>query len=255
MNLTILRGYYFYMRFISQNLVRVSVSDKRVTKALSLAFAVKALYVSSALNNGSYSNIARIFHIGRESAKERVQTLQSLGLIRRDGNRIIFLSFRQRGEGIKNVPILDYADIDLTNLKQVEYYLRLQGVYIKQSQIDYAANVQKRITNHSSVNELRRARRKVKNMAHWSGEADTGQAICTVMRSSGLKRNSAIRLLKWGESMRLLEKEKRFSQFFAAFGSDPADIFGKRTRGKFFVWHGLAFFVQPSILHFRKEAA
>lgn len=240
------------MRFVSQNLVRVSVSDKKVMKALSLAFAVKALYVSSALNNGSYNHIAKTFHIGRTSAKEMINTLQSLGLIRRVGNRIIFLQFRQRGEGIKNVPIQDYSDVDLTNLKQVEYYLRLQGVYIKQSQIDYAANVQKRIANPSSCKELRAMKRKAKNMAHWSGEADTGQAVCTVMKSSGLKRNSAIRLLKWGEDMKLLEKEKRFSQLFASVGSNPADLLGKRTRGKFFVWHGLTFLVQPSILSFKK---
>ena len=227
------------------------MSDKKVMKALSLAFAVKALYTSSALNNGSYNHIAKTFHIGRESAKERIRTLQELGLIRRDGNRIIFLSFRQRGEGIKNVPILDYSDIDLTNLKEVERYLRLQGVYIKQSQIDYAANVQKRITNPSSVKEYRTAKRLVKKMAHWSGEADNGQAVCTVMKSSGLKRNSAIALLKWGENTGLLEKEKRFSQFFAACGCDPSTIFGSHSRGKFFVWHGLTFFVQPSILHFK----
>lgn len=243
------------IRLVSQNLVRVSVSDKKVMKALSLAFAVKALYVSSALNNGSYNHIAKTFHIGRASAKERINILQSLGLIRREANRIIFLPFRQRGEGIKNVPIQDYSDVDLTNLKQVEYYLRLQGVYIKQSQIDYAANVQKRIANPSSCKELRTMKRKAKNMAHWSGEADTGQAVCTVMKSSGLKRNSAIRLLKWGENMKLFEKEKRFSQLFAASGSNPADIIGRRTRGKYFVWHGLTFFVQPSILHFKNKAA
>lgn len=243
------------IRLVSQKLVRVSVSDKKVMKALSLAFAVKALYVSSALNNGSHNHIAKTFHIGRASAKERINTLQSLGLIRREGNRIIFLQFRQRGEGIKNVPIQDYSNVDLTNLKQVEYYLRLQGVYIKQSQIDYAANVQKRIANPSSCKELRTMKRKAKNMAHWSGEADTGQAVCTVMKSSGLKRNSAIRLLKWGEDMKLLEKERRFSQFFAACGSNPADILGKGTRGKYFVWHGLTFFVQPSILHFKNKAA
>ena len=243
------------IRLVSQNLVRVSVSDKKVMKALSLAFAVKALYVSSALNNGSYNHIAKTFHIGRASAKERINTLQSLELIRHEGNRIIFLQFRQRGEGIKNVPILDYSDVDLTNLKQVEYYLRLQGVYIKQSQIDYAANVQKRIANPSSCKELRTMKRKAKNMAHWSGEADVGQAVCTVMRSSGLKRNSAIRLLRWGEDMKLLEKERRFSQLFAACGSNPADILGKRSRGKYFVWHGLTFFVQPSILHFKNKAA
>lgn len=224
-------------------------------KALSLAFAVKALYTSSALNNGSYNHMAKTFHIGRESVKERIQTLQSLGMIRREDDRIIFLSFRQRGEGIKNVPILDYSDIDLTNLREVEKYLRLQGVYIKQSQIDYAANVQKRITNPSSVKEYRTAKRLVKKMAHWSGEADTGQAVCTVMKSSGLKRNGAMALLRWGEKAGLLEKEKRFSQFYAARGCDPSTIFDGRTRGKFFVWHGLTFFVQPSILKFRKGAA
>lgn len=234
-------------------MLRVSVSDKKVMKALSLAFAVKALYVSSALNNGSYSNIARIFHIGRASAREMIHTLLSLGLVRRDGKRIIFLRFRQRGEGIKNVKIQNYDNIDLTNLKQVESYLRLQGVYFKQSQIDYAANVQKRIANPSSVKEMRQMKRKAENMVHWSGAVDTGQAICTVMKSSGLKRNSAIRLLKWGESIMLLEKEKRFSQFYAACGSDPSDIFEEKSRGKFFTWHGLVFFVQPSILHFRKD--
>jgi len=224
-------------------------------KALSLAFAVKALYTSSALNNGTYNHMAKTFHIGRESVKERIQTLQSLGMVRREGARIIFLSFRQRGEGIKNVPILDYSDIDLTNLKEVERYLRLQGVFIKQSQIDYAANVQKRITDPTSPKEYRRAKRLVKRLAHWSGEADRGQAICTVMKSSGLKRNSAIALLKWGVNAKLVKKEQRFSQFYAAAGCDPVTIFGSRTRGKFFVWHGLTFLVQPSILHFKKEAA
>jgi len=240
------------MRLVSQNLIRASVSDKKAMKALSLAFAVKALYKSSALNDGSYSHIAQLFHIGRTSAKERIQTLLLMGLIRRDGNRIIFLTLKQVGIGIKNVPILDYSNINLYNLKEVENYLRLQGVCIKQSQIDYAANVHQRIANPTSCKELRTMKRKAENLAYWSGEVDRGQAICTVMRSSGLQRNSAIGLLKWGEDTGLVEKEKRFSQFFADCGSDPSNIFGKNTRGKFFSWHGLIFFVQPSVLSFKK---
>jgi hypothetical protein len=234
---------------ISEDLIRRSVKDKKEMKALALSFAVKALYKSSQLNNFTYSRIAEIFHISRISAKTRIEILRNMGLVFNNGNHLMFRTLREFGEGNKNINIQNYSSIDINNLKEVEKFLRLQGVFIKQSQIEYAVNVQKNILNPSSPQEYKKAKRKSKNIKHWNGETDLGQSINTVMKSSGLGRNSAIKILKWGEDKKLLTKKKRITKLFSAVGcEDNFKIPGNRAR--FFSCKGIVYSVLPTILMF-----
>ena len=75
---------------ISEGLIRRSVSDKKQMKALSLAFAVKAIYLSSQINDASYSKIAAMFGISRTSAKERIETLKDMHLVLYNDKHLIF---------------------------------------------------------------------------------------------------------------------------------------------------------------------
>ncbi len=234
---------------ISEGLIRRSVSDKKQMKALSLAFAVKAIYLSSQINDASYSKIAAMFGISRTSAKERIETLKDMHLVLYNDKHLIFKTLREFDQGIKNINIQNYSCIDLYNLKEVEKFLRLQGVFIKQSQIDYAVNVKKDILNPSSIAKLRSARKKSKKLSHWDGDVDNGQSVNTVMKASGLGRNSAINILKWGEEKGLLTKTKRISKISIAVGVEDSFKL-HQDRGRYFSYGGFVFRVLPSLLVF-----
>lgn len=234
---------------ISEGLITRSVSDKKQMKALSLAFAVKAIYLSSQINDASYSKIATMFGISRTSAKERINTLEEMGLITHHGNHLIFNTLREYERGSKNINIQNYSSISPYNLKEVEKFLRLQGVFIKQSQINYAVNVKKDILNPSNIAEYRRAKKNSKKLSHWDGDVDNGQSVNTVMKASGLGRNSAINIIKWGEERRLLTKTKRISKIGIAVSME--DKFKlPNDRGRYFAYGGFVYYVLPSLLVF-----
>ena len=234
---------------ISEGLIRRSVSDKKQMKALSLAFAVKAIYLSSQINDASYSKIAAMFGISRTSAKEMIKTLSEMGLILQMGNHLVFKTLREFERGSKNINIQNYSSINLYNLKEVEKFLRLQGVFIKQSQIDFAINVKTNILDPSSLAEYRRLKKQSKKIAHWDGQFDNGQSVNTVMKASGLKRNSAINLLKWAEEKELLVKKRRIYKLSISVGLD--DNFKlPDSRGRYFSYGGWLYYVLPSVLFF-----
>lgn len=252
---------------ISQNLITGAAGDEREMKALALAFAIKATILSGDLHNATYSNIANMFHIGRESAKERILCLQEMGLIVRreamvklpDGTkklepRILFKSLKAQEPGDRDFSIQDHSKINITNLKDVEKFLRLQAVAIKQSHIDWAANLKNSTNKVKSLKELRSNRRKLEKTVAWDGPADNGMSIGTVMAASGLRRNSAVNLLKWGESLGFLRKIRRMERIGISVGYDEL-IDQPAGRGKYFVTKaGFIYRVSPNILLFSKAA-
>ena len=218
-------------------------------RALSLAFAIKANFRSSQFNNFTYSRVAEMFHIGRETAKHLIVELRDMGLVEDRGPHILIRSLKGKREKDRNLTLQDYSAIDLYNLKEVEKFLRLQSVALKQSQIDYAANVRKDILSPKSSRDYRRAKRESRKLGHWSGDADRGQSINTVMRVSGLCKNGAINLLKWGESKKLLTKNKRMVRLGPSVGIEDFSL--ERTR--VFSWKNQVYSCLPTEITFRKR--
>lgn len=216
------------------------ISDERPKmRAIALAFSIKARYRSSSYRF-TISRIAQEYHIGRDTAKRLLLTLYDMGLVKRQGQSILFGKFRQ-GSG-KTIPILPYGNIDLFNLPEVEKYLRLLLVYIKQSQIDYAANKLHHARNPETLKEFKSAKRYRK---YWAGEIDRGQSIHTVSNVSGLGNNKAVQLLAWGEKKKLLVKLKRVRR--VGFYDLPT---GKYDRSTVFTWQGKKFVAESTILLF-----
>jgi hypothetical protein len=234
------------MKEISQGILKSAIANKKTMRALSLAFAIKANFRSSQFNSFTYSRVAEMFHIGRETAKHLIEELHNMGLIENRGPNILIRSLKDKGIRARNRKIQDYSNVDISNLKEVEKFLRLQGVLLKQSQIDYAANIQKDILSPRCSGDYRRAKRESKKMGHWSGEADRGQSISTVMKASGLRRNSAINLLKWGEKSGLLIKKKRMIKIGAAMRTDDFSI----GRTRIFSWENQTYVCKPTELTF-----
>lgn len=215
-------------------------------RALSLAFAIKANFRSSQFNNFTYSRVAEMFHIGRETAKHLIVELRDMGLVEDRGPHILIRSLKGKREKDRNLTLQDYSAIDLYNLKEVEKFLRLQSVALKQSQIDYAANVRKDILSPESSRDYRRAKRESRKLGHWSGDVDRGQSINTVMRASGLRRNNAIGLLKWGEKKGLLIKKRRMIKIGAVMRTDDFSI----GRTRIFSWKNQTYVCKPTELTF-----
>jgi len=237
------------VRIMSESLIRRSVNTPKEIRALSLAFAIKGLYKSSQLNNWSYQKIAMLFHIGRTTAKERIQTLERMGLIKRIDNHLLFLSLKEINHGVKNITIQNYSNIDITNLKEVERFLRLQGTFIKQSQIDYAVNVKNDIINPTDLHTFKKAKRLDNKLNDWGGQLDSGQSISTVMKSCGLGRNKSVELLQWAEHMELVKKEKRFHVLSKQVPLKEC-IYDSKTRKTMFSHKGRVYSCQATILHF-----
>lgn len=237
------------IKWMSSRLIQRTINNKEEIKALSLAFAIKAKYKSSQINDSSYSKLASMFSISRETAKKRIGVLRTMGLIKEDGDNILFLSFKDSWENA-NIEIQDYSKIDITNLKEIERFLRLQGVYIKQSQIDYAANANEATTTVKSMKELRAAKRRLKKIRHWGGKTDRGQSINTVKKASGLGTNKAVELLQWAEKNKLIEKEVRRVREDSIPLGDEKWKESAKSRKTYFMSHGFVFSVLPSILIF-----
>ena len=222
-------------------------------RAFALAFAVKALYHSSTLNNYTYTKVAELFGISRGTAKTLITELRRMGLVENMGPHLLFKSLKSPKKYGRNVRVQDYSNVDLHNLKEVERFLRLPAVVIKQAQIDYAVIIHKSMTEPKTLEEFRKAKAKVKRSvnkkAYWKQKADSGMAITTVMKASGLKRNSVINLLKWGEQKHLLNKKRRFHKYNHY---TPLDNF--TTDGISIVsWHGSTYIIEPNILTFTKR--
>jgi len=237
------------MKEISQGILRSAIESKRTMRALSLAFAIKAKCRSSQCNKVTYSRVAEMFDIGRGTAKSLIMELRSMDLIEDRSPHILIKSLKSRGAKDRNIPLQDYSAIDLCNLKEVEKFLRLQSVALKQSQIDYAANVQKDILSPRCSRDYRRAKRESRKLAHWSGDADRGQSINIVMKVSGLCRNGAINLLKWGEKKKLLTKNKRMVRLGPAMGMEDFSI----GRTHIFSWKNQVYSCLPTELTFRRK--
>lgn len=235
------------LRVLPIGLLNEYRDDKPVMKALTLAFAIKSRFRSSAVVRTSYKKIASMFHIGRERAKKSITILAEMGLIDRKGESIVFRSFRHAGD-YKFIDIQDYKNIDLTNLQEVEKFIRLQAVYIKQAQIDYAANRLSELSDPKNMRELKRARRYMRKH-NWGGKADHGQSIRTVGEVSGLSKTTAVELLKWGISRGLLVKEKRITR--VGFYRTKEEALTKGQGYSEFFCHGRRYLAETSILHFK----
>ena len=203
----ILKHRHHRLEIIPLGLLRDNVNDRPTMKALSLAFAVKAMYKSSWLKDATYARIAEMFGIGRAKAKEYITILSGLNLIERKGKDILFKGFRHSGKS-KFISLQDYSKIDITNLREVEKFLRLQAVKIKQSQIDYATKKIKALNEPESTREYKQAKR-YQRFSGWGREVDEGQSVKTVSKACGLNKGSSVKLLEWGEAKGLLKKEKR----------------------------------------------
>jgi len=237
------------MKEISQDILKSAIANKRTMRALSLAFAIKANFRSSQFNNFTYSRVAEMFHIGRETAKHLIVELRDMGLVEDRGPHILIRSLKGKREKGRNLTLQDYSAIDLYNLKEVEKFLRLQSVALKQSQIDYAANVQKDILSPGSSRDYRRAKRESRKLGHWSGDADRGQSINTVMKVSGLCKNGAINLLKWGEKKRLLTKNRRVVRLGPSMGMEDFSL----GRTHVFSWKNQVYSCLPTELTFTRR--
>lgn len=242
------------LKKISAQLIIRTVKNREETRALALAFAVKANFHSSQFNNFTYKACAEKFGISRATAKKRITTLREMGLLRDNGKHLVFLSLQEVRVGVKNVLLLPYSQLGNkpVNLNEIEKYIRLQGVFIKQSQIEFSVNTIKAKHEVKSARKLGRVRRKEKKLRGWTGKTDLGQSIKTVMRSSGLKRNKAVELLQWGDRNKFLTKEKRISiTNVPAIGLQSGEFlyFAKKREG-IFNSHGRIYFVSSTILSF-----
>ena len=230
------------LKLIPIKLLLNSVQDRMVLRALSLSFSVKARYRSSQYHRFTYSRIADEYHIGRDKAKKLIAILIEMNLATIQDGNILFGKFKQ--ERGKQVSLLPYNNIDLYNLSDIEKYLRLQAVSIKQSQIDYMTNRIQHLRDPGTLKEFKSAR-KVMGNYNWVGEADRGQSINTVSSVSGLGKNKAVDLLKWGEAKGLLSKQKRITPI--SYYLLPE---GRYNRSTVFTWRGQKYRAQTTLLSF-----
>lgn len=240
--------------YISRPLIQRTITNKEDLRAIAVSFAIKAKFRSSQINDFTYSRLASMFNIGRETAKRRIERLKSLGLVRFDGNNLLFLSLSDSWMK-NNIKVLDYTKIDTNNLKEVEKFLRLQAVYIKQSQINYAVNVKRATASVSDMKELRANKRKLRKLSYWGGETDRGQSIKTVSNVSGLGINGAVELLQWGEKMGLLDKDVRIFRKKFVPTSEQRWKISKKSRVTFFVSNGNVFSAIPTVITFTGSVA
>lgn len=119
------------IRQISSRLLEECLANKQKAKALALSFAVKAMFQSSRINNFTYKKVANMFGISRERAKSSVGILLEMGVCRIDGPHLTMTSLNRHEYGNKNLPIQSYNNTNITNLKEVEKFLRLQAVYFR----------------------------------------------------------------------------------------------------------------------------
>ena len=239
------------IKWMSAQLIQRSINNKEEFRALSLAFAVKVKYRSSQINNFSYSGLAGLFGISRETAKKRINKLREMGLVRDNGKCLIFLSLQEKRYGCKNVEIQKCYGINRNDLKQIERFLRLQAVNIKQSQINHAINCIKATKTAKTAKELRTAKQNLKKIANWNGNVDCGISINTVKKVSGVGVNKAVELLSWGEKKHFLHKTVRFNKESDIFVGEDKWKTSKEERKTFFVSHGRVFSVQPTLVKFR----
>ena len=238
------------IKYISASLIQRTINNKEEFRALSLAFAVKSKYLSSQLNNFSYSRLSDMFGISRNTAKNRINKLREMGLVRQNGKNLVFLSLQELGYGIKNIIIQNHSRVNLNNLKEAERFLRVQAVYIKQSQIDYAVNCIESTKNAKTAKELRAAHSKLKKIRNWNGRVDRGQSINTVKRVSGTGKNNAVNLLKWGEKKRLLKKNVRINEVQHVWQETERWKDSDDMRKSFFISHGRTYLVLPTEIKF-----
>jgi hypothetical protein len=227
------------------SLLRDSVKDKVVMRAIALAFSIKSRYRSSRLLRFTYFRIAEEYHIGRATAKRLIGILKTMGLVEESNNTLLFGKFKHYKENVRFFEIQPYDNLDLFNLIEIEKYLRLQAVYIKQSNIDYAVNRLQHLQNPRTPKQYKSAKRYAQTCG-WNGSIDNGQSINTVSKASGLGINNAVKLLNWGEKKGLLVKHKRIRR--VPFYSLPE---GKFDRATVFTWHGCKFLAQSSVIKFK----
>ena len=239
------------IKYISASLIQRTINNKEEFRALSLAFAIKAKFTSSQINNFSYSRISEIFGISRGTAKKHITTLRQMGLIRNNDKGIVILALKDKTNKGQNFRVQKYGEvIKPENLKDIEKFLRLQKVLIKQNQIDFAVNTLKAKDEVETMRDYRKLVRRSKKLHCWAGELDRGQSIKTICNVTGLSNKSSVELLKWGENNKFLTKEKRITKTdMPCFGIDEREIKGLHG-GSYFIFKGSAYFVQPSILNF-----
>lgn len=195
-----------------------------------------------------------MFGISRERAKSSVGILLEMGVCRIDGPHLTMTSLNRHEYGNKNLPIQSYNNTNITNLKEVEKFLRLQAVYFKQSQIDYAVNTLRGIRNPRTQREYRRAKsNKGKLNPSWNGQLDQGMSLKTVCKAAVVGKNSAVELLKWGISKNLLQKRQRITLVGASFcDTNLINETLNNTHARFFSHRGKLFQSLPSILIFEQ---
>ena len=242
----ILKHRHHRLEIIPIGLLTENIHDRPTVKALSLAFAVKAMYRSSWLKDATYARIAQMFGISRAKAKEYIAILSGLNLIERKGKDILFKGFRHAGK-YKFVSIQDYSKINITDLRETEKYLRLQAVKIKQSQIDYAANNIKALGEPESTREYKMAKR-YQRFSGWGREVDEGQSVKTVGKTSGLSKGMAVKLLMWGEAKKLLKKEKRVVR--VAHYPSQEELAKHSFHCSYFYYQGCCYRAMTSLLKF-----
>lgn len=238
-------AHFHKLHVLPIGLLRDNIDSKKVMRALAFMFMVKAMFKSGAVHHATYQRLSDLTGVGRAKAKIHVTVLKEMGLVRWQGDTLIFGSFDPEGK-YKKFEIQDYSHIDITNLKEVEKFIRLQAVRIKQSQIDHAVSKLKARRDPQTLREFKGAMRGVDD---WNGRPDQGQSIYTVQEVSGLGVNSAVDLLKWGEIHGLLKKEKRIERV-PYYPSRVEELAESHTHCKEFYYGGRRYLVRPSILLF-----
>lgn len=202
------------MRKLSRKLFRNNIRSSKARKALELYLFVKEKYVSSTINNFTYTKLSAATRLSRESLKKRIQTLKEMELVEFVGKNKQHLLFKNARSNKSNVRIdkLDFSSIEALSDGLCALFLvevQLQKEYVRQL---FAKK-----ENAKKGDNIRGINRKIRELGYVDSTfRDCGISYKYLAKKLGIGYNKVSALIKMAEKQDMVVKQKHIDLVYDA---------------------------------------
>lgn len=202
------------MKKLSRKIFRNNIASSKARKALELYLFVKEKYVSSTINNFTYTKLSETTKLSRESLKKRIQTLKEMELVEFVGKNKQHLLFKNARSKKSNVRIdkLDFSSIEALSDGLCALFLvevQLQKEYVRQ--------LLAKKENAKKGDNIRGINRKIRELGYVDRTfRDCGISYRYLAKKLGVGYSKVSALIKMAEKQDMVVKQKHIDLVYDA---------------------------------------
>ena len=198
------------MRKLSRSIYNSVISNTKDMKALAFLLFVKHNTPCSVIPNYSYYKLSKLTSLHKNTVKNRIETLSSLGLISLDGKNSTHLRFNSV-RAKYNSQNVDISALDYTSIKTIE--LGLQALFIVE--VQRKKNFIKQLFEAEKNPKNLKKFKAIKTKSQLRGERkfkDNGISYNYISSKLNINARKVSEILSYGEKADFFKKHKNIQK-------------------------------------------